>query len=121
MILQTPNQLTFESRCVLMMSPFVWSKSENNQCLFGIQNIKVALNLYTRLQRMLGGLATLWASNDGSGVFGTALAPADITNLQILPSTNIADHILTLNFLTPYPDHGRCQKYSITHIIKLIN
>ena len=54
----SPNQLTFESRCVLMMSPFLWSKSENNQCLFGVQSIKVSLQFWANLQRMLGGLNT---------------------------------------------------------------
>ena len=50
-----PTQLIFESRCVLMMSPFVWSKSENSQCLFGIQNLKLNITL-DKLLRLIGGI-----------------------------------------------------------------
>ena len=95
-----PTQLIFESRCVLMMSPFVWSKSENSQCLFGIQNLKLNITL-DKLLRLIGGItAANWVA-DANAVFGNA---STLANLTVVPDPAVTNHILTINYLTPFSD-----------------
>ena len=85
-----PTQLIFESRCVLMMSPFVWSKSENSQCLFGIQNLKLNITL-DKLHRLLGGITQGYWVNDADAVFGAGSA---LINLTVIPDPATTAHTL---------------------------